>query len=263
MTRSSALQAVESDSPAGRAGRGLGATGGSDSSHGIFFTCHTRWQGSHDAKRVLPDKRVYKSAIMINVATRPGLHFLLWRLGIAAARSKTTPAEHKCLQRHAANRCKLVEIGVWHGVTTRLLRSAMAPDGILFAIDPFPASRFGFSWEKQIAHGEVRREANGQVHFLEMTSAAAADHVRGSFEPLDFVFFDGDHSYKGLALDWSLWAPQVAPGGIIALHDTQSYPDPNTAPTESVRFTRETILADPRFAVLECVDSMTVLMRKS
>jgi len=38
--------ASESDSPAGRAGRGLLVCGDGGSSHGIFFTCHTRWQGS-------------------------------------------------------------------------------------------------------------------------------------------------------------------------------------------------------------------------
>src|SRR5665213_3428910 len=38
--------ATESDSPAGRAGRGLVNCGGCESSQRIFFTCHARWQGS-------------------------------------------------------------------------------------------------------------------------------------------------------------------------------------------------------------------------
>src|SRR5665213_1888521 len=38
--------ASESDSAAGRAGRGLVACGGGESSQRIFFTCHARWQGS-------------------------------------------------------------------------------------------------------------------------------------------------------------------------------------------------------------------------
>src|SRR5665213_3906769 len=46
LLRISTYQAVESDSPAGRAGRGLGTTDRTASSHGIFFTCHARWQGS-------------------------------------------------------------------------------------------------------------------------------------------------------------------------------------------------------------------------
>ena len=54
MTPSSDPQAVESDSPAGRAGRGLSSTGGGESNHGIFFTCHTKWQGSHEGKRAAP-----------------------------------------------------------------------------------------------------------------------------------------------------------------------------------------------------------------
>ena len=37
--------ASESDSPAGRAGRGLSNLNGVDSSHGTFLTCHARSQG--------------------------------------------------------------------------------------------------------------------------------------------------------------------------------------------------------------------------
>ena len=36
---------------------------------------------------------------------------------------------------------------------------------------------------------------------------------------VDFLFIDGDHSYKGVKADFELYAPLVRSGGIIALHD--------------------------------------------
>lgn len=36
---------------------------------------------------------------------------------------------------------------------------------------------------------------------------------------VDFLFIDGDHSYKGVKADFDLYAPLVRKGGMIALHD--------------------------------------------
>lgn len=37
--------------------------------------------------------------------------------------------------------------------------------------------------------------------------------------PLDFLFIDGDHRYKGVRRDFELYEPLVAPAGLIAFHD--------------------------------------------
>src|SRR5579863_7221852 len=140
------------------------------------------------------------------ITNSPGLNFLLWRCRLAVAKTQTSLAELECLARHAGNRRRLVEIGVWHGVATRRLRSKMAANGILFAIDPFPPCRFGFSWEYLIARGEVAREVNGEVRFIVMTSAEAANKFSEfCSEPLDFIFIDGEHTYAGLQTDWTIW----------------------------------------------------------
>lgn len=36
---------------------------------------------------------------------------------------------------------------------------------------------------------------------------------------LDFLFIDGDHTYEGVGLDFSMYKEFVRPGGIIAFHD--------------------------------------------
>jgi predicted O-methyltransferase YrrM len=184
-------------------------------------------------------------------------HYIAWTLGLAAAETQTTSAERDCLARHASGRRRLVEIGVWHGVTTKRLRQVMNPDGVLTAVDPFPAGRLGMSLQARIAHTEVDTVSNGTVEWVRATSAEAA---RGH-EPVDFVFIDGDHSEEGLLADWEAWSPLVEPGGIVALHDSRSSRRRVIDDAGSVKVTNEVILPDKRFELVETVDTLTVLER--
>ena len=94
------------------------------------------------------------------------VHYLGWVIGLAGPETQTTEAERECLVRYASGRNRLVEIGVWHGVTTSQLRSVMALDAVLSAVDPFPPGRLGFSPQKQIAHYEVDRVRNDTVRWI-------------------------------------------------------------------------------------------------
>jgi len=38
-------------------------------------------------------------------------------------------------------------------------------------------------------------------------------------DKLDFLFIDGDHSYKGIKQDFEMYSPLVKKGGIISMHD--------------------------------------------
>ena len=184
-------------------------------------------------------------------------HYIAWTLGLAGAETQTTSAERHCLARHACGRRRIVEIGVWHGVTTKRLRSVMDPDGVLTAVDPFPSGRLGISLQERIAHSEVGTVSNGTVEWFRTTGAEAA---RGH-EPVDFVFIDGDHSEEGLLADWEAWSPLVEPGGIVALHDSRSSQRRHIDDAGSVRVTNEVILPDKRFELVETVDTLTVLER--
>jgi glycosyltransferase involved in cell wall biosynthesis len=190
------------------------------------------------------------------------MHYLSWLVGLARAETQTSEAERACLARHAAGRRRLVEIGVWHGVTTTRLRAVMAADGILVAVDPYPRGRLGVSFPRLIARSEVARVVNGTVRWLRMTgSDAARAYAASSAEPVDFVFIDGDHTYEGLRGDWEGWSGLVAAGGVVALHDSRVTEDRPIHDAGSVVFTREVIARDPRFAVADCVETLTVLRR--
>jgi predicted O-methyltransferase YrrM len=180
---------------------------------------------------------------------------LLWRLGRIAIVPWAGPGETECLVEYARNKRRVAEIGVWEGGTTRVLRRAMAPDGVLFAIDPFPGGRMGFSYQRPIAHGEVGRVRNGTVVWLRTTGVEAASDPQVAAAPFDFIFIDGDHTFEGLQADWEAWAPHAS--GIVALHDVLGDPDQG-----SVRFAQERIVTDPRFAVVKTVGCMMVLTRR-
>jgi predicted O-methyltransferase YrrM len=190
-------------------------------------------------------------------------HVVLWRLGLAAAETQTTEAERACLLRHAGGKRRLAEVGVWHGVTTTLLRGAMAPDGVLLAIDPFPKGRLGFSAQRYIAEREVARVPNGTVRWLRLTGAEAGRQLAANSErAVELVFIDADHTYEGLRGDWEAWSPLVAPGGVAALHDSRTTPERPIDDAGSVRFTQEVVARDRRFEQVEAVDSLTVWRRR-
>ena len=194
---------------------------------------------------------------------RPLPHLVLWSARLRRPETQTTEGERARLAAHAAGRRRIVEIGVWHGVTTCLLRRAMASDGVLWAVDPFPPGQLGFSIQRVVARSEVRRVTNGSVRWVRTTGVRAAEvYALDRQPPVDLIFIDGDHSYQGLASDWRAWSHLVAPGGIVGLHDSRSTPERPIEDAGSVRATRDIVLKDQLFDLIEEVDSLTLVRRR-
>ncbi len=179
---------------------------------------------------------------------------------MASAETQTSGPERACLAHHARDRVRLVEIGVWHGVTTRVLLKAMESQSVLYAVDPYPPGRLGFSMERLIASRELKMVSLGRIRWVRLPGAAAAERVLAS-GPVDFVFVDGDHSWSGISSDWSAWSVGVKRGGVVALHDSVSSRGRDIEAAGSVRFTREVVAVDKRFELIETVDSLTVWRR--
>jgi predicted O-methyltransferase YrrM len=186
------------------------------------------------------------------------IRWVRYRLGLVQADTQTTSAERACLARHAFGRRSLVELGVMHGVTTAVLRRAMADDGVVTGIDRHPRGRLFVSFERLVASHQLARHPRGRAVLLRQWSHEAA---RDWTTPIDFLFIDGDHSWSGLERDWRDWTRHIVAGGIVALHDSRSVPDREDL--DSVRFTSDVVLRDARFAAVDAVDSLTVLERKS
>jgi predicted O-methyltransferase YrrM len=191
------------------------------------------------------------------------LHFLKWVLGLAPPQVWTTDAERDCLARHAAGKQRVVEIGVWHAGTSKRLRSAMAHDGVFYAIDPYPPGRLGVSLPRVIGRAELGQVPNARVVWVRQQGVdAATSPAMKAAAPFDFVFIDAAQTYEALSAEWGCWSPLVARGGIIALHDTLRMAGDVTSEQTSVVFAREVIFTDSRFELLESIDTLTVLRRR-
>lgn len=189
---------------------------------------------------------------------RSAVHLLRYFVGLDQADTQTTLAERQCLKRHAAGKTRIAEIGVYEGVGTRLLAGAVAQGGELYGIDPFVTGRLGINWGRPIALSEIRKASSaGSVTLVKAFSWEAAKQLDGTF---DMIFIDGDHSLEGIQQDWEDWSKRVRPDGIMALHDTRvPAHDPRVANLGSRIFFDSHIKNDPRFALCEQVDSLSIL----
>lgn len=191
------------------------------------------------------------------------LHFLLYQMHLAKPWTCYTEEACQALERYASGRKRLAEIGCWHGVNTARLRRAMASDGILFAIDPYLPGRLGFSCSQIIAHNEVAKVANGKVQWLCMTDLEAAAWFRARDEvPLELIYSDALNTYEGFKACWEAWSPLLVPHGIYVLANSRSSTTQNIDQAGSAQFTRDVIVKDPRFELLETVDTFTILRRR-
>lgn len=189
-------------------------------------------------------------------------HLIKYRLGLEPAQSQTTGAEREALAHHVAGCQAVAEIGVFEGLTSAVLARSMSTAGVFYCIDPFLPGRMGICWTRMIARHEVGKVRPGpRIVFLEKFSQDAAAVVR---EKLDFLFVDGDHSLAGIQRDWADWSGKLAPGGILALHDTQMLPNaPQSEALGSHRYFESHIRHDARFELLAPVDRINFMRRKS
>jgi predicted O-methyltransferase YrrM len=91
---------------------------------------------------------------------------------------------------------------------------------------------------------------------LVTASRTAATLCRG---PFGMVFIDGGHTFEAADTDLACWAHQVAPGGILAIHDL--FPDPADGGQAPITIYRRA-LASGAFDELPTTKTLGVLRRK-
>lgn len=114
-----------------------------------------------------------------------------------------------------------VEIGVYKAAFTNMLCDAGFK---MFGIDPWHsysgAGRVAKDQSRQeFLYGHAKRVLE-KYNDCTIIRKASMDAV-GSFkdESLDFVYIDGDHSFKHVAQDIYEWTWKVRKGGVVAGHD--------------------------------------------
>src|SRR5215471_8124134 len=172
-------------------------------------------------------------------------HYVRYRMGRDVATTQTTEAERKLLAELAPGKKVIVEIGVFEGASSLLLREAMDQSAELICIDPFPRGRLLFSPQLGISRREIGRSRNGRVQIIRKESH---EGIKGWARQIDLLFLDGDHSFEGASRDFREWSKFVDQRGLILIHTSHS--SINKAVPEHcgpLRLVEEIIASDHRF----------------
>lgn len=135
----------------------------------------------------------------------------------------------------------IVEIGTYCGKSAVYLGAAAQETGsVVFTIDHHRGSEeMQAGWEHH--DDSIVDVQTGRIDSLPtfralIEAAELSDHVvgilgdcavvgRAWFAPAAMVFIDGGHGPTPAHADYEIWAPHVAAGGLLAIHDV--FPDPN------------------------------------
>jgi len=118
-----------------------------------------------------------------------------------------------------------IEIGVYHGRTTRMLAELCG--GRIISIDHFsgtptdlPEMAQDPQSHKQCFENNLREYIDsGKVELLDATSAEASSLLCGRDVKADAIFIDGNHDYESTYEDITNYLPLVKPGGVLFGHD--------------------------------------------
>ncbi|MBD3247864.1 class I SAM-dependent methyltransferase [Candidatus Falkowbacteria bacterium] len=129
------------------------------------------------------------------------------------------------LAKNTKNKGEIVEIGSWKGRSTICLAlgSKEAFGRKVYAIDPHTGSP-----EHKERNPGVDTFDDFKKNIKEAGVSDLVEPIRAySFEAskifdksIEFLFIDGAHEYEAVLKDFEDWFPKVAPGGIIAFHDS-------------------------------------------
>lgn len=146
------------------------------------------------------------------------LNFLLQLLRLRPAMTQTSHEERVCLSRHATGRRRLLEIGVFQGVTTRVLRGAMDKEGRLVGVDPFFKNRLCVCLYEIIARREVKAVKRGSVICIKMRGVPSfRRQATQRARPFRFHSVNGDHPYEGTRSDRKGLQSHLATCAIVML----------------------------------------------
>jgi len=125
-------------------------------------------------------------------------------------------------------RCKnVLEVGSYLGGTFYLLCKFSQPDGHKISIDYPYYDTQEKEMEAKNVHGKMKSFAENVTIIQEDSHSEKAlqklkDTLNG--EQLDFLFIDGDHTYKGVKQDFEMYSPFVKKGGYVGFHDINDRP---------------------------------------
>lgn len=203
------------------------------------------------------------------------------RTAAEAARGFMPPDEGLALFRagveatRAVPGAPLLEVGSYCGKSSIYLgAAAQQADTVLVAIDHHRGSEEnqpGWEWhEPDLVDPELgvmdtlpwfRRTVHSAGLERSVVAVVGDSPTVARFwsTPCALVFIDGGHGEEPAALDYELWTPHVAPGGLLAIHDV--FPDPAQGGRPPYERIYLPALQSGRFTEVDSVGSLRVLRR--
>ena len=167
-----------------------------------------------------------------------------------------------------------LEVGSYCGRSALFIGAAAAErDTVLFAVDHHRGSEEnqpGWEWHEPDLVDPHSGLIDTLPHFRRTVFDAGLEgHVVAVVgdsprlaalwgTPLAFLFIDGGHGAAIAHADYEGWAPHVAPGGILAIHDVFADPADGGRPPYEIYLRA---LASDRFSETGCTGSLRVLRR--
>lgn len=180
-------------------------------------------------------------------------------IGLRRPLTQVTADEARLLAEHATGARRIVELGVAEGGSAVRLRSAMAPDGCLYLVDPYEPGAARISFAQIVARRAVRSSTNGRVVWLRQRSDEA---IRDWSGPIDLLHIDADHAFERAQRDWADWHVHVRLGGTVAFHDSAVFEGGwTTAEWGPVRVVESILAERTDWRLAARVDSLSVLRR--
>jgi predicted O-methyltransferase YrrM len=198
----------------------------------------------------------------------PRLRAVALGVGLIPPRPMHSAAEAATLAALARGARRFVELGVYEGSSAVVLCRAMTAGSELHLVDPFvdpgtTALRAGARATPRATRLAVRRatpSAGPSLHWHVTRSQDLGRSWRGG--PVDVVFVDGDHSYEGCREDVEVWAPHLASGGALALHDARATQPGGSGQTGPTRVVDELLRpAGSGWTIADETDSLVVARR--
>ena len=190
------------------------------------------------------------------------------RVGLVPPRPMHSGAEAALLERRAAGRQTVVEIGTYEGSSAVVFARAMDPGATLHLIDSYEGNALLFGWRgteratRRVMDRATRERGGPRVEWHVARSGTVAE---GWSAPIDLLFIDGDHSEEGTRADWEAFSPHVVPGGVVIFHDARvGQPrggDAGPGPTIVVDALFRGPEALPDWRIVEEVDSCVAVER--
>ena len=111
-----------------------------------------------------------------------------------------------------------LEIGSYLGASSIVIASALTDvSQKLYCVDTWENDAMT-EGKKDTFHEFSTNVSNFSTHIVPLRGVSA--EISQTFnESLDYIFFDGDHSYEGIKTDVITWLPKLRPGGIAIFHD--------------------------------------------